>query len=124
LEYTESSIQLLKTENSVVYSEPKDAGTTERVKYVKTIFVNFIINQGCISFFGEIKNKIKQKPPQILKKLEASKETEGKQRLQMTEVKKQRFHAPLTLLIVEIVTGKRVLKLFKPFSGPCLALKS
>ena len=77
LEYTESSIQLLKTENSVVYSEPKDAGTTERVKYVKTIFVNFIINQGCISFFGEIKNKIKQKPPQILKKLEASKETEG-----------------------------------------------
>ena len=42
----------------------------------------------------------------------------------MTEVKKQRFHAPLTDLIVEIVTGKRVLKLFKPFSGPCLTVKS
>ena len=39
-------------------------------------------------------------------------------------MKKKRFHAPLTHLIVEIVTGKRVLKLFKPFSGPCLAVKS
>ena len=48
LEYTESSIQLFKTENSVVYSEPKDAGTTKRVKYDKSIFANFIINQGCI----------------------------------------------------------------------------
>ena len=42
----------------------------------------------------------------------------------MTEVKKQRFHAPLTHLIVEIVTGKSVLKLFKPFPGACLAVKS
>ena len=42
----------------------------------------------------------------------------------MTEVKKQRFHAPLTDLIVEIVTEKRVLKLLKPFSGPCLTVKS
>ena len=50
LEYTESPIQLFKTENSVVYSEPKDIGTTERVKYVTTILVNFIINQGYISF--------------------------------------------------------------------------
>ena len=65
-----------------MYSEPKDAGATERVKYVTTILVSFMINQGCISFFGEIKNKTKQKGPQILKKLEASKETEGKQRLQ------------------------------------------
>ena len=70
LEYTESSIQLFKTENSVVYSEPKDAGTTERVKYVTTILVNFIIKQGCISLSGEIKNKTntKQNPQQILKK--------------------------------------------------------
>ena len=125
MEYSESSIQLFKTENSVVFSEPKDAGTTERVKYVTTILVNFIIRQGCISLFGEIKNKTntKQNPQQILKKLEASKETKGKQRLQMTEVKKQRFHAPLTHLIVEIVTGKRVLKLFKPFPGPCFCCK-
>ena len=43
-----------------MYSEPKDAGTTERVKYVTTILVSFMINQGCISFFGEIKNKTKQ----------------------------------------------------------------
>ena len=72
LEYTESSIQLFKTENSVAYSEPKDAGTTERVKYVTTILVNFIIKQGCISLFGEIKNKTKQNrtppPPSNLKK--------------------------------------------------------
>ena len=55
-----------------MFSEPKDAGATERVKYVTTILVSFMINQGCISFFGEIKKKQKkkkQKGPQILKKL-------------------------------------------------------
>ena len=49
-----------KTEISVVFSEPKDAGATERVKYVTTILVSVMINQGCISFFGEMKNKTKQ----------------------------------------------------------------
>ena len=54
-----------------MYSEPKDAGATERVKYVTTILDSFMINQGCISFFGEIKNKTKQnkteRPPNLKK---------------------------------------------------------
>ena len=57
-----------------MFSEPKDAGATERVKYVTTILVSFMINQGCISFFGEIKNKTKQnkkteRPPNLKKPL-------------------------------------------------------
>ena len=55
-----------------MFSEPKDAGATERVKYVTTIPVSFMNNQGCISFFGEIKNKTKKKterPPNLKKTL-------------------------------------------------------
>lgn len=84
-----------------MYSEPKDAGTTERVKYVTTILVSFMINQGCISFFGEIKNKTKQnrKAPKSLKNSRHRKRQKANKGCRLTEVKKQRIHAPLTHLM-------------------------
>ena len=59
---TMPSIHLFKPGNSVVYSEPKDAGTPELGKYVTTILINFIIHQGCISFLAKIKNKTGSSP--------------------------------------------------------------
>jgi len=59
---TKPSIHLFKTGNYVVYSEPKEAGTTELGKICHNHLANFIIHQGCISLLGEIKNKTESPP--------------------------------------------------------------